>query len=203
MAHVNQRSTGFLTFAVYPVSDLHGKDIFLCRCIFCILCDIRFKSRNTLFQSGYLHREILCDIVLQTVDHARMVCFGKFQLADIHIHLHLFLDVGISGCKRLYLCIGQCRLVHIFTGSDRRFARHDLAYEFLFVLNDLPGICVKRTLCNVFEYLYRHIFILKQISLPDNTSFPLFDIRRSPRTVQMMQCDQSVLHIGTGTHFCG
>ena len=45
-----------------------------------------------------------------------------------------------------------------------------------------------------------NLFIV--ISLPDDTSFPLLQIRRFPANIQMMQSNQTILHVGTGTHLC-
>ena len=45
-----------------------------------------------------------------------------------------------------------------------------------------------------------NLFVM--VSLTDNTSFPLFQVRRFPANIQMMQGNQTVLHIGSSTHFC-
>ena len=40
------------------------------------------------------------------------------------------------------------------TATDRRFACHDLADEFLLVFDQLPGISIKCSFCNITEYFY-------------------------------------------------
>ena len=51
---------------------------------------------------------------------------------------HLFLNVRITCCQCLDLCIGKSHLVDILTASDRRFTGHDLPDEFLLILDELP-----------------------------------------------------------------
>ena len=67
----------------------------------------------------------------------------------------IILDVPLSkvGGKCLDFCIGKCRFVHILTASHRGFAGHDLSDEFLFILDELPRITVKRTFRNITKYL--------------------------------------------------
>ena len=40
------------------------------------------------------------------------------------------------------------------------------------------------------------------ISLADNTPFPLFQVRWFPANIQMVQRNQTILHVGPGTHLC-
>ena len=62
-------------------------------------------------------------------------------------------------CKCLDLCIGQCRIIHIFTGPDRGFTGHDLADELLLVLQNLPHVRIKCIFRNVPEDLYLLILV--------------------------------------------
>ena len=45
-----------------------------------------------------------------------------------------------------------------------------------------------------------NLFIM--ISLADNTPFPLFQVRWFPANIQMVQRNQTILHVGPGTHLC-
>ncbi len=45
--------------------------------------------------------------------------------------------------------IGKCRFVNIVAGTDRRFARHNLADEFLLVLQGLPQVRIKSRLSHI------------------------------------------------------
>ena len=82
-----------------------------------------------------------------------MVCLHQFQLRYLNIEIHFFFYVGITCGKCLDFCIGKCRFVHILTASHRGFAGHDLSDEFLFILDELPRITVKRTFRNITKYL--------------------------------------------------
>ena len=98
-------------------------------------------------------RIMLCDVILQPVLLTGMVCLHQFQLRYLNIEIHFFFYVGITCGKCLDFCIGKCRFVHILTASHRGFAGHDLSDEFLFILDELPRITVKRTFRNITKYL--------------------------------------------------
>ena len=122
-----------------------------------------------------------------------------FKNAQLNIQIHLFLDVGISRCQRFDFCIGQRGIVHIITGTDRRFRGHDLRDEFLLIFQNLPHIRIERIFCDVTENLH----FLVAVSLTKNPSFLLFQVRGFPRAVQMMQGNQPVLNVCTSTKFWG
>ena len=73
------------------------------------------------------------NIRFQAINLTGVVGFQQFQFADLNIQVHLFLDVGIARCQCLDFGIGQCGIVHIIAGTDRRFRSHDLAYELLLI----------------------------------------------------------------------
>lgn len=50
-----------------------------------------------------------------------------------------------------------------------------------------PQIAVKRVFCNITVNIYFFV----TVSLTNNTTRSLFQIRRSPRTVKIMNCNQS------------
>ena len=99
-----------------------------------------------------------------------MIGFQQLQLADLNIQIHLFLDVGIARCQCLDFGIGQCGIVHIIAGTDRRFRSHDLAYELLLIFQNLPHIRIKR----IFSDVTIDFHLIIPVSLPENTSFLLF-----------------------------
>ena len=61
-----------------------------------------------------------------------------------------------------------------------------------------PHITVECGFCHIPEDM--NLFVM--VSLTDNTSFSLFQVRWFPANIQMMQGNQTVLHIGSRTHFC-
>ncbi len=111
----------------------------------------------------------------------------------------LFLDALVTRTECLDLGISECLLVHIFALSRRSFARHDLRDKFLLVLQSLIGISVECAFGNIAEDLHLLVFI----ALTDNSSGALFQISRSPRNIEVMDCDQLLLDIRTRTHFGG
>src|SRR5699024_9945552 len=72
--------------------------------------------------------------------------------------------------------------------------------EFLLILQNLPHVCIK----GIFRHIPEDLHLLVLVSLPENTSLLLFQIRRLPGTVQMMESDQPVLNIRSRPKFwCG
>ena len=128
-----------------------------------------------------------------------MVCFQQFQFGNLNIQIHLFLNIWVSGSKCFYLCIRQGGFINILTGTNRGFTGHDLAYELLLVFNDLPGVTVKGSFCHIAENLYFWILV----ALAQDSSFLLFNIGRSPGHIQMVQGNQLILDVGSGSHLGG
>ena len=60
----------------------------------------------------------------------------------------------------------------------------------------MPEVRIKRCLRDIAENRYLRI----HIALTDYTSSPLFQITRTPRTVEIMQRNQPVLHVGPCSH---
>ena len=122
-----------------------------------------------------------------------MVGFQQLQLTDLNIQIHLFLDVGITCCQCLDFGIGQRGIVHIITGANRRFGSHDLRNELLLIFQNLPHIRIER----IFSDVTIDFHLLIPVSLPKNTPLLLFQVRRLPWAVQMMQGNQPILNIGS------
>ena len=146
-----------------------------------------------------LCREIFQQLILQPVLLALVVCFQHFQSCHIHIQIHLFPDQRIARAQRFDLRIGKGLLIHIVTGAYRRFTGHDLADEFLLVLQCLIEVSVEGSLRHILEDFDLRVLV----SLPDDTSVSLRHIRRPPAHIQMVDSDQAVLHIRTGSHLLG
>ena len=137
------------------------------------------------------------NIRFQAINLTGVIGFQQLQLADLNIQVHLFLDVGITRCQCLDFGIGQRGIVHIVAGADRRFRSHDLAYKLLFIFQNLPHIRIKR----IFSDVTIDFHLLIPVSLPKNTTLLLFQVRRLPRAVQMMQGNQPILNIGSCSKF--
>ena len=146
-----------------------------------------------------LLREILTDGVLQRVFLRKVVGFQQFQLGHLNVEIHLFLDHGVATGQCLDLGIRKRLFVYIFGGADRRFAGHDLADKFLLALHKLIKIGVKGAFGDVAVNVHFLIFI----ALTNDAPFALLEIRRTPRTIQMVQGDELLLAVGAGTHALG
>ena len=88
-----------------------------------------------------------------------MICLHELKLADLDIQVHLFLDVRITCCQGLDLCIGKCGIVDIFTASDRRFTGHDLPDKLLLILDQLPAVGIECPFRDISEDLHLRIGI--------------------------------------------
>ena len=197
LASFNDGRTRFLTFGVHLAADFHIEVVFILRQKW--FCRIHIDLQGfdlTLCRSDF-SRIAARNIRFQTINLAGVVGFQQLQLTDLNIQVHFFLDVGITCCQCLDFGIGQRGIVHIIAGTDRRFGCHNLAYKLLFIFQNLPHIRIKRIFSDVT--IDFHLLIL--VSLPENTSFLLFQVRGLPRTIQMMQGNQPILNIGSCAKF--
>ena len=193
LASLDDGSTRFLTIGVYGSADLHSEMLFiLCQKRFCRF-HVRFQSPNLPLCRINLSRITTGNIRFQAINLTGVIGFQQFQLTDLNIQIHLFLDVGIAGCQCLDFGIGQCSVIHIIAGTDRGFGSHDLRNELLLIFHNLPHVRIK---C-IFSDVTIDFYLLIPISLPENTSLLLFQVRRLPRTIQMMKGNQSILNIGS------
>ena len=129
----------------------------------------------------------------------QIALFEHTQLRYLYIQVHFLLETLVACGKHFNLGKGQRNLVHIFGRTDGAFARHYLADKFLLALYQLIEVGVKGLLGNIAIDLN----LWEHIALPFNASLPLFKVARSPRTVQIMNGFESVLHIRTCSHFRG
>ena len=189
--------TRFLAFGVHLAADLHREVVFVLRqkrfCCF----HIGFQCFDLTLCHSDFSRIAARNIRFQTINLTGMVGFQQFQLADLNIQVHLFLDVGIARCQCLDFGIGQRGIVHIITRTDRRLGSHDLTDELLLIFQNLPHIRIKR----IFSDVTINFYLLISVPLPENTSLLLFQVRRLPRAVQMMQGNQPILNIGSCAKF--
>ena len=146
-----------------------------------------------------LSREVFQELIFHAVLLTLVVSFQHLQPCHINVQVHLFLDERITGTQRLDLRIGQSLLVHIVTGANWRFGGHNLRNELLLVLQGLIQICVEGSLCHILIHL--HFFVL--IALTDDTTVSLGHIGRTPPHIQVVNCNQFVLDVGSCTHLCG
>ena len=101
--------------------------------------DIRLKALDEPLRFLNLRREIFHQLIFQSVLLALMVCFQHFQSCNIYIQVHFLLDLRVSCTKCLDLRIRKSLFIHIITGTNRRFAGHNLADELLLILQCLIG----------------------------------------------------------------
>ena len=117
----------------------------------------------------YFRREIFQQLVFQTILFALMVCFQHFQPCHINIQIHLFFNQRIASTQSFDFSIRKSLLIHIITGTNRRFTGHNLTDKFLLIFQCLIQIGIKSTLCNILINLNLLIFV----TLTNNTSVSL------------------------------
>ena len=125
--------------------------------------------------------------------------FQQSQSGYLYVQIHFLPNQRISRAQRLDLRIAERRFIHIVAGTNRTFAGHDLADKLLLILHGLPEITVEGSFRGVPVKMHLRI----QVALPDDPAFPLLQIAGPPGTVQIMQGDQPVLHIGSRPHLAG
>ena len=139
------------------------------------------------------------DLILQLKYLRHMGRAQCTQSRHFIVQFHLFFDERIAGAQSLNFCVGQCDFFQILARTGGRLGCHNLTYEFLLLLNELPGVGIETPLCSIPIDLYRGVFV----ALAQNPPFALLNIRGTPGNIQVMQCNQFCLHIGSGTHFFG
>ena len=197
LASLDNGSTRFFAFGVHLAADLHSEVVFILRQKWFCRFHIVFQCFDLTLCHSDFSRIAARNIRFQTINLAGVIGFQQFQLTDLNIQIHLFLDVGIARCQCLDFGIGQCSVIYIIAGTDRRFGSHDLAYELLLIFQNLPHIRIKR----IFSDVTIDFHLLIPVSLPKNTTLLLFQVRRLPRAVQMMQGNQPILNIGSCSKF--
>ena len=170
LASLNDGCTRFLTFGVHLAADLHREVVFVLRQKRFCRFHIGFQCFNLTLCHSDFSRIAARNIRFQAINLTGVISFQQFQFADLNIQVHLFLDVGIARCQCLDFGIGQCGIVHIIAGTDRRFGCHDLRNELLLIFQNLPHIRIKR----IFSDVTIDFHLLIPVSLPENTSFLLF-----------------------------
>ena len=146
-----------------------------------------------------LLREVFEQLVLQTILLALVVGFHQLQAGYFHIQIHTLFDTGVSGAQSLDLGKTEGGFIHIIAGAHRRFRSHDLGNEFLLILHRLPEVCVKGSFGHIAVHMDKGILV----ALALDTALALGEVSGSPRTIQIMKCHQTVLHIGACAHLCG
>ena len=160
---------------------------------------IGFKACDKSFALLNLFGEITQEIIFQTVLLTLVVCFHQLQASHVHIQVHLFLNAFIACTESFNFRIGQCGFINIITGTDGRFARHNLTDKLLLVLQGLPQVRIEGRFGNITIDVNFGV----HVALANDTTASLFKVSRSPRCIKVMQSDQSVLDVHTGSHLKG
>ena len=159
--------------------------------------NIRLKAFDKPLRFLNLRWEIFHQLILQSVLLALMVRLQYFQPCNIYIQVHFLLDLRVSCTKCLDFRIGKSLLIHIITGTYRRFAGHNLTDKLLLILQCLIEVSVKSS----FRHILINLYFLVAVSLTDDTTISLGHVRRPPAHIQMMHGHQSVLHVRACAHF--
>jgi len=115
------------------------------------------------------------------------------------VGLGLVEDEGVTGRQRLDLAVGQGVLADVVDLAGVEPALHHLPDEPGFALHGLPGVGVEGAFGDVA--VDRDLGVL--VALPLDASFPLGQVRGSPRAVQVVQGHCAGLHVGADAHLGG
>ena len=106
----NQSSTCFLPVREFLPADRHGKCLFFAVLVFFLLClqsldchQICLEAADALLYGCDLDRVSPGNVRLQTVALVGVIGFKELQAAHLYVEIHLLLDRGIAGSKRLDL----------------------------------------------------------------------------------------------------
>ena len=162
-----------------------------------------FCSLNIGFQAFY-HISPSCDflrieldnLIFKSIFFREEVGFKQTQFLHLNIQVHFLFDIRIARRKHFDFSIGQCGFVNILAGTDGRFPRHNLRSELLLSLHELVEVSVKGFLGHEAVNINLKVFV----ALTDTSAETLFQIGRSPRTVEVAGCGKFILHISTCTH---
>ena len=146
---------------------------------------IGFKACDKSFALLNLFGKITQEVIFQTILLTLVVRFHQLQASYVHIQVHLFLNAFIACTQSFDLRIGECGFINIITGTDGRFARHNLADELLLVLQGLPQVRIEGCLGNVAVDVNFGV----HVALANDTTATLFKVARSPRCIKVMQSD--------------
>ena len=160
---------------------------------------IGFKTCDKAFALLNLFGEITQEVIFQTVLLTLVVCFHQLQASYVYIQVHLFLNAFIACTQSFDFRIRQCGFINIITGTNGRFARHNLADELLLVFKCLPQVRIESRLGNITVDVNFGV----HVALANDTTATLFKVARSPRCIKVMQSDKSVLDVHTGSHLKG
>ena len=200
MAHSQQLRARGLFLGVDLTRQRHGGESVLIRRGVRLDCgNIRAVPGETFLRLSKRLGECLADGILQRVPLAEVAAFQQLQLRHFNIQIHFLFNERVAAGQRLDLRIGECLFVHILSAAYWRLAGHDLRDEFLFSLYQLIEIGVECTLGDVTVNVHLGIFV----ALPDDAPLPLLEICGPPWTIQMVQCHQLLLAVGSGTHALG
>ena len=196
-ADVDDRLACILFFGIVFALHLHAAESLLRFWMGFRQLHIFFIACNSLCQSGNLCWIFAVYQFLQSIHLIQVAGLEHIQPCHLHIQIAFFDDKWVAGGQRLDLRIAQGGFVHIIRHADRGFAGHDLSNKFLLVLDELIQISIKCSLGYIAEDLHLLIFV----TLTDNSSKPLLKVAGPPGAIQIMQGNQSILDVGSGTHF--
>ena len=118
------------------------------------------------------------------------------QPDQLGVHLGFFNDERITRRDGFDLGVSQRGGIHVFETAHGHVAAHHLGDKFRLGFQRLPHIGVKRAFGDITINLHAGIFI----TLPENPSFALFHVGGSPRSIQMMKRNQSLLDVRSRSH---
>ena len=152
------------------------------------------------FDVAVLFPDLVADTELVTVVRHALV----LQRANLLAQGHFFQHQRIAGAGRFHLGRVRCLAPDILDLPLGGIALAHLLDKASLRLDGLPHAAVEGLLGRIaidddFEVI--RVAVVELVALADDTAFTLFEVRRTPRRIEVMQRDQPFLRIHAGAHF--
>ena len=124
------------------------------------------------------------------------------QLLDVVVQLDPAQQIGVSGGRGLHFTGRHFHVVETVLDLAADFTRAQLVDTPDLALLDVPHVFVERVLGHIGQDLDLKPFngFAQFVALPNDAALALLNIRWLPWNVQVMQGNQALLHIGSGSH---
>ena len=189
----HQCNTGFLLIGEFLLAYRNGE--FALRIGIYSGSRISFAVFDHLFQGS--NSALVCFQTADCICHSAAVCPAQaFQLLDVGIQLHLLHNKWATGSKRLDLSCGKGDFAGVLGLTAHILTVHYLVNKVLLSIQDIPQTGVEATFCNIGEVFY----FLIDISLTVGSAVTLLYITGSPRGVQMVNGNDTLLCVHTNAH---
>ena len=144
-----------------------------------------FQSIDTIFPCFYT---LFCGAycIAYTILLTAMANLFRFHIVELFTQSHLFKHQRITRRSRFHLCSISRLTINILNHTATGIAFAYLLNKSCLILNNLPLHSVHSLFSSIaqdFHFKAVGVFIVKLITLPNNSPLTLLKVRRSPRRI--------------------